>query len=707
LFTAPGYCKYGFRIVSVVALIINQYICTSYLRSGRSQFKEKVMETEEKSDVPSRLTGAVDVLRSILESLKAGPDPEFARITADRDEVFGHFRPIFSTEHVNQITADEFKDFLSFKKNRHWRHIHRHQKTITSDMDKLRRALSVLVDEKKPIIERLNFLVPSMEGQNFVYGLSKAILTPILMVVYPEKYGVWNEVSRASMEQLGIWPKLSSQASFGERYVQVNEILLQLSQALEIDLWTLDWLWWKVPTAEPRGKDKSGNRPVAHLLFKWSPDRDPETIEKHRRVAESRGSVWWGRLGNPESSGMSADKLELIRGQLNSGAEIYAFIYSRREAWRTMLQEITANVADVDNDLRPEDFALTRCNLYARVSNFERLADGWVESRLVPAGDPSAEGMMSALRNQTSPLLVYERADKDEDQNGNGVVHPVKLTMEWLKEQTLWEPDELGELLDALRGASPQVVLAGPPGTGKTWVAQHIARFLTDDAPEGSKIVQLHPTYGYEQFIEGLRPDVDKAGALKFERIDGVVLKMANDVVTDGLLRVLIVDEMNRANLPKVFGELMYLFEYRQKPVDLLYSKDFRLPEKLLFIGTMNTADRSIRSIDIALRRRFEVFECPPDVKVLERFYRNHENGVESLLQGFEALNDELRSRLDRHHTIGHTFFMSREGMDAARLRRIWRRKIGPLIEEYFFDEPDVAAEFTPGRFWPEAGGAD
>jgi 5-methylcytosine-specific restriction protein B len=167
------------------------------------------------------------------------------------------------------------------------------------------------------------------------------------------------------------------------------------------------------------------------------------------------------------------------------------------------------------------------------------------------------------------------------------------------------------------------------------------------------------------------------------------------------------MDEMNRANLPRVFGELMYLFEYRQKPADLLYTKNFRLPENLLFIGTMNTADRSIRSIDIALRRRFEVFECPPDVRILERFYSRHENGLKSLFTGFEALNAELRARLDRHHAIGHTFFMSRSGFDAARLLKVWRRKIGPLIEEYFFDQPDVAAEFSPERHWPEVGGAD
>src|SRR5207244_9018731 len=131
-------------------------------------------------------------------------------------------------------------------------------------------------------------------------------------------------------------------------------------------------------------------------------------------------------------------------------------------------------------------------------------------------------------------------------------------------------------------------------------------------------------------------------------------MKPAND------RRVLIIDEMNRANLPKVLGELLYLFEYRHETIHLQYSPQFQLPLDLLFIGTMNTADRSIRSIDIALRRRFDVFELRPDSELLRRHYS--EGGRELLIQkfveGFDALNAALSLQLDRHHTIGHAFFM-------------------------------------------------
>ena len=159
---------------------------------------------------------------------------------------------------------------------------------------------------------------------------------------------------------------------------------------------------------------------------------------------------------------------------------------------------------------------------------------------------------------------------------------------------------------------------------------------------------------------------------------------------------------MNRANLPRVLGELMYLFEYRDEEMDLRLTKSFRLPPNLAsWDVTRPTA--SIRALDIALRRRFDVFEFAPDRGVLERFYAKSDNtnDVTSLFEGFVKLNDELTLRLDRHHTVGHAFFMS-EHLTAERLKATWQRKTGPLIEEYFFDQPDVASTFVAGAFWPE-----
>jgi len=286
---------------------------------------------------------------------------------------------------------------------------------------------------------------------------------------------------------------------------------------------------------------------------------------------------------------------------------------------------------------------------------------------------------------------------------------PAPLTLalddDWLGRQTLLSDDQLKAILDALRGESPQIIFSGPPGTSKTWIAECIAQYLTQGREGAYRIVQFHPSFSYESFIEGLRP-VGKDGKIEFQPTKGAlldfidVMEQRKDLGPGRPLYVLVIDEMNRANLSRVFGELMYLFEYRDKKISLQYRKDFALPSNLRFIGTMNTADRSIRSIDIALRRRFDVFEFPPSSLVLDSFFEGKTCEVANLSKGLTDLNNTLESELDRHHKIGHAFFM-KKALDRKMFEAIWHRKIHPLIEEYFFDQPDKAKEFTIERFWP------
>lgn len=243
--------------------------------------------------------------------------------------------------------------------------------------------------------------------------------------------------------------------------------------------------------------------------------------------------------------------------------------------------------------------------------------------------------------------------------------------------------DEIVELLEDKR----QVVLYGPPGTGKTFLALRLAKAIAEGDAGRVAIVQFHPATSYEDFFEGLRPKVTSTGQVTYERTDGPLVAIAEAAAADLDRRyVLVIDEINRANLPKVFGELLFLLEYRTESARTLYrpKEPFRLPGNLWFIGTMNTADRSVALIDAAMRRRFHFVPFFPHdgpmKGLLGRWLQDCGGrlGVAALL---EAVNQELLGLVGEHLLIGPSHFMKTDLSDRA-LERIWTYNVFPLIEE-------------------------
>ncbi len=196
----------------------------------------------------------------------------------------------------------------------------------------------------------------------------------------------------------------------------------------------------------------------------------------------------------------------------------------------------------------------------------------------------------------------------------------------------------------------------------------------------------------YEDFIQGIRPQENENGELRYPLVAGRFLEFCDKASNTEDICVLIVDEINRANLSRVFGELMYLLEYRDKAIKLAAGKEFMIPSNVRIIGTMNTADRSIALVDHALRRRFAFLSLYPDYDILRKFHRKVGSGFnpEQLISKLESLNKQIG---DRHYSIGPSYFL-REDIQEC-LEDIWQMEIEPYLEEFFFDQPDNYKKFT------------
>lgn len=177
------------------------------------------------------------------------------QIKQAKESVVAQYSQIFSPENIDKMTKVDFRSFLLFKNNRHWDSLHRQGGRMTADMPKLREAIKLLVDESLSVKVRLDKLRPST-GNPMVKGLGRAVITAILQIMHPEKYGVLNNTAEAGMKQLGLWPKTRRGASFGERYEKINHVITETAAKLNIDLWTLDMLWWRVANSHvPNGSD--------------------------------------------------------------------------------------------------------------------------------------------------------------------------------------------------------------------------------------------------------------------------------------------------------------------------------------------------------------------------------------------------------------------------------------------------------------------
>ncbi len=216
---------------------------------------------------------------SYLARLLRDADDQTEQMIRDRDGVYRVYGRMFRPDNLGSLSAEDLKEFLLYENNRHWLGIHRYQKKLVADIGHTQAVFRRLLDESETIVDRLDWIEGS-DGAKPLLGLGKAVYTPILHVVFPDSYGVWNSVAEMAMNRLSLWP-VGSGRSFGQQYEKVNAALHEVADELGTDLWTVDALWWRVEReAEPTkhqepgsGGGSSGGGRVRHKVEQFTCER--------------------------------------------------------------------------------------------------------------------------------------------------------------------------------------------------------------------------------------------------------------------------------------------------------------------------------------------------------------------------------------------------------------------------------------------------
>ena len=361
--------------------------------------------------------------------------------------------------------------------------------------------------------------------------------------------------------------------------------------------------------------------------------------------------------------------------------EIYVIENFLKEKGDRVYDWTDDDLEGVDSILKNEElpFELRR-QVFETLLNFYSRARDQISKTLSEALKNTKKG--SELYKITKGLLILMENFKQfaEIKKHKSIIPPQ------IKPPPPKPPKTLLKKITKIAKNARQILLVGPPGVGKTHLAMWIAHDLTDEGRNGHWVlVQFHRSYRYDDFIERivLKPH---RNFVKLEIEPQIFVKLCHYAEQNPEKKVvLVIDEINRADVASVFGELIYAIEYRGYPVKLAYSKqELIVPENLYIIATANDIDRGTFDIGVALRRRFEIIRIDADEEQLKELLRHnkaHQDIINIATEIFNRVN-EFFERIIGKKGIGHLFF--RDVKDKNTLIKAWRFRIRPLIETYF-----------------------
>ena len=520
-----------------------------------------------------------------------------------------------------------------------------------------------LLNNNIPLQERINTFKLAYFGSNS--------LGELLGYLFPNKYAIFNQRSGAALEILNIPMEIKRGEDFSEKFINFNKALTPLRQA-----------YAEVVTAQT---DLPLNLEIDQFLS-W-------VEEKKANIQPTEPICWavgadWGR-----------DQGIQISRFLEKGIWEDGYGASGKETNKHLLESVEENnilVLKSSTTIGPGH--QTPMTIIKNIGIVQSKNNWWSFN----------------VKWMDLPTLPY----KVEGKSFRKTIEKIKDTafLDLIKRLINGDTKFLKSPIVTTPHFPLNQILYGPPGTGKTYhtitkAVEIIDGQISPDYTEAKKrfdelkakgqikFITFHQNYSYEDFMVGIRPDLQNE-QISYKLYEGPFKKIADEarkIENKDKKYVLIIDEINRGNISKIFGELITLIETDKRAgnkhalsAPLLYqNEEFSVPNNLYIIGTMNTADKSIALVDIALRRRFVFEEMMPKADLL--------NPVEGfdLPEWFSKLNQKITDLIDKDHQIGHSYFIGKATKEE--LHQVFYQCILPLLNEYFYGEPEKLSQVIPG----------
>ena len=538
-------------------------------------------------------------------------------------------------------------------------------------------AVDTLWDFAKAIVEQSPEAVDAklFSRSMAIRQVGLANLTMGLFWMRPDQYLAVDKRNRALLNNHGVGVEVADWPSY-------LNLLQQAKKQFPGSSWSeLSQRAYHEPTGEG---NISGKR---YWLFQANPD----IFDTPRALKAGALHTW--RVNKHKQHIKPGDQFVIWQSGKNSGAYAFATVMTRVGSLQENKDEAAFHVGG-DSDGEP--FTGVELRVDRNFSDTPIPKEAVTKCKQLEDAPIGRQGTNFALTEKQFRALESLAPTLGQAVTQAPTSQPATFTEDDALAELFMSPDELKTILARLK-RKKAIILQGPPGVGKTFIARRLAfALMRKQDTSRIKMIQFHPSYGYEDFVQGFRPT--RTG---LERRNGVLYDFAllarNDPSRDWFF---IIDEINRGNLAKIFGELLMLIEGDKRGPDhaipLTYSEradeNFYLPANLHFIGTMNTADRSLAMVDYALRRRFAFATLDPALGSRFATWLKGRNASDALVARICTKVGNLNAAIEKERDlgpgfrIGHSFFCPPVGQvpDDAWYREVIDGEIQPLLEEYF-----------------------